>query len=297
MYHFFVGAFYFVFRFKVYLYVEYIKIEFSILVMLSEILFMILYIQEGLIMFSGKDMDFWNVFWTAISSISSVIIIIITICQLMQQNKRQNELDERQKKIEEREQYQIELNIKQSLFNRRIEIWEMLELLFSSIEKVDKKDLKDGRMGAFLVYNELTNNAYLDDVQSALGTLDLNDNGWMKDSLLQNIFLKKLSNMELLSKKVPLLFSGKGTEEVSNFIKYYQITLGELRKYWIIISDIHFSSIKQNKTFDEKFESYGMEEQLFGLDEKLEKLYSTYTSIKRHEYINQLYEQINFVEN
>ncbi len=271
--------------------------EFSTLMMLSELLFIVLYIQEGLIMFSGKDMDFWNVFWTAISSIGSVIIIIIMIYQLHQQSKRQNELDERQKKIEEREKYQIELNIKQSLFNQRVEIWEMLELLFSSIEKVDKKDLKKGGKGAFLVYNELTNNAYLDDVQGALGTLDLNDNGWMKDSLLQNIFLKKLSKMELLSKKVPLLFSGKGTKEVSDFINSYQITLGELRKYWIIISDIHFSSIKQNKTFDEKFESYGMEEQLFGLNEKLEKLYSTYTSIKRHEYINQLYEQINFVEN
>ncbi|QIW52136.1 hypothetical protein [Pseudolactococcus raffinolactis] len=154
-------------------------------------------------------MDFWSVFWTAIGSIGSVIIIIITIYQLHQQNKRQNELDERQKKIEEREQYQIELNITKFLFNRRVEIWEILELLFSSIEKMDKKDLMEGRMSAFLVYNELTNNAYLDDVQSALGTLDLNDNGWMEDSLLQNIFLKKLSNMELLSKKVPLLFSGK----------------------------------------------------------------------------------------
>ena len=154
-------------------------------------------------------MDFWSVFQTAIGSIGSVIIIIITIYQLHQQNKRQNELDERQKKIEEREQYQIELNITKFLFNRRVEIWEILELLFSSIEKMDKKDLMEGRMSAFLVYNELTNNTYLDDVQSALGTLDLNDNGWMEDSLLQNIFLKKLSNMELLSKKVPLLFSGK----------------------------------------------------------------------------------------
>ena len=242
-------------------------------------------------------MDFWSVFWTAIGSIGSVIIIIITIYQLHQQNKRQNELDERQKKIEEREQYQIELNITKFLFNRRVEIWEILELLFSSIEKMDKKDLMEGRMSAFLVYNELTNNAYLDDVQSALGTLDLNDNGWMEDSLLQNIFLKKLSNMELLSKKVHLLFSGKGTEEVSNFIKYYQITLGELRKYWIIISDIHFSSIKENKTFEEKFESYGMKEQLVELNKKVERLYSIYTIIKSNEYINQLYEQINFVEN
>lgn len=86
-------------------------------------------------------MDFWSVFWTAIGSIGSVIIIIITIYQLHQQNKRQNELDERQKKIEEREQYQIELNITKSLSNRRVEIWEILELLFSSIEKMDKKDL------------------------------------------------------------------------------------------------------------------------------------------------------------
>ena len=72
--------------------------------------------------------------WEAISAISTMvgsivgaIVLTITVFQLFQQNKRQNELDERQKKIEEREKYQIELNIKQSLFERRLSSWKIIK--------------------------------------------------------------------------------------------------------------------------------------------------------------------------
>ena len=66
------------------------------------------------------DMTYWSTFWTAIGSIVGACVLGVTVYQLWVQNKRQNELDERQNKIEEREKYQIELNIKQSLFERRI---------------------------------------------------------------------------------------------------------------------------------------------------------------------------------
>lgn len=193
-------------------------------------------------------------FWTAFGSIVGACVLGFSVYQLRVQNKRQNELDEHQKKIEDkiekRENYQIELNIKQSLFERRISSWNILSALLSSIEEMNNIS-REFSISPLLMYFDLTNNFYLESIQGALGGLDVDDREWRTDSKVQNMFLRKLSEMDNISKEITLLFSGNEIEELKKFVIMYHKLLKKLRTDQILVGSVRQDSIKYGQNFDD----------------------------------------------
>ncbi|WP_285011180.1 hypothetical protein [Lactococcus garvieae] len=243
-------------------------------------------------------MEFWETFWTAVGFVGGVLVLIVTVYQLIKQSERQNELDERQKKIDEREKYQIELNIKQSLFERRLSSWKIIKSLYLSIEKEmwSTTTLKNSKNFSFFKYLDLTNNFYLENIQEALGGMDLNNREWLTNSLIQNTFLKKISEMELLADEITLLFSGEEGEQVSRFISQYKENLNKFRKDRIRMDSIREVSIKNDEEFDEVAERHGLREEQEKIHTEYDLLYKMYKDIKENNYIDKLYSQIKFTE-
>lgn len=243
-------------------------------------------------------MEFWTTFWTAVGSIVGACVLGVTVYQLRQQNKRQNELDERQKKIEEREKYQIELNIKQSLFERRLSSWKIAKTLFESIEKEiwSGSIINNTKDFSFFKYIDLTNNFYLEDIQGSLGGMDLNKREWRTSSTIQNIFLKKLSEMELLSDEITLLFSGEESEQISQFIIKFKDILKSFRDNRMTMDTIREESIKSGDEFEEAAKRFGIKEIQKKLHAEYDLFYETYEKVKENDCINKLYTQIKFTE-
>ena len=234
------------------------------------------------------DMTYWSTFWTAIGSIVGACVLGVTVYQLWVQNKRQNELDERQNKIEEREKYQIELNIKQSLFERRISSWNILSALLTSTELQLYFSGKSDIYPLFM-YIDLTNNYYLESIQGALGTMDSADREWRTNPKIQNEFLKKLSEMENFSKEITLLFSGKEIDELKKFVNLYCKLLKNLHSDQIIVDAVRQDTIYDRKNFDDLSKSAGLSEKGEKVFKEFESLRDIAQEIIKNNYINLLH--------
>lgn len=239
-------------------------------------------------------MEFGETFWTAVGSIVGALVLCVTVYQLRQQNKRQNELDERQKKIEEREKYQIELNIKQSLFERRLSSWKIMKVLCLSVQTKRWSGANVNMENPIFLYFDLTNNFYLEGIQEALGVLDISNREWRTNPSIQNNFLKKMSEMELLSDEITLLFSGEEVIQLSQFIREFKKLLDNLRKHQIIIDSIQSDSEKMMKNFDDVAEGYDIQEKREILQKEYDNLCDVYRGIKENKCLDMLYMQIKF---
>lgn len=241
------------------------------------------------------NMAYWSTFWTAIGSIVGAFVLFVTVYQLRVQSKRQNDLDERQKKIEERESYQIELNIKQSLFERRISSWNILSGLLSTTEEMSYSSGKIDIYPLFM-YIDLTNNSYLESIQGALGGMDATNREWRKNEKVQNDFLKKLNEIDNFSKEITLLFSGNEIEELKKFVNMYRKLLKKLRSDQITLDAIRQDVINDGQDFDNlikitKFEEHGKKSQ-----EEFESLKAIAREIKNKDLMNQLFNEIKFTK-
>lgn len=241
-------------------------------------------------------MELDETFWTAVGSIVGALVLCVTVYQLIQQNKRQNELDERQKKIEEREKYQIELNIKQSLFERRLFSWKIMKVLYLSVQTKRWSGTNVNMENPIFLYFDLTNNFYLEGIQEALGVLDISNREWRSDPSIQNNFLKKLSEMELLSDEITLLFSGEEVLQISQFISGFKNMLDSLRKHQMVLDSIQSDSEKMMKDFDEVAEGYDIQEKREILQKEYDDLCNVYRNIKENKYLDIIYKQIKFAE-
>lgn len=233
---------------------------------------------------------------TMIGSFVSAVVLGLTVYQLKQQNKRQNELDERQKKIEEREKYQIELNIKQSLFERRLLSWQITKVLYLSVETKRMFGEDDNMENPIFLYFDLTNNFYLEGIQNALGMRDIHNREWRTNPSIQNNFLKKLSEMELLSDEITLLFSGEEMIQLSQFINGYKNMLASLRKHQMVLDQIQIKSEKMMKDFEVIAEGYDIQKKREILQKEYDNLCDVYRGIKENKYLDMLYMQIKFAE-
>lgn len=238
-------------------------------------------------------MEFWATFWTAIGSIVGALVLCVTVYQLRQQNKRQNELDERQKKIEEREKYQIQLNIKQSLFERRLSSWKIIKALYLTIDDELFYVREEDTDFPSLIYINLNNNYYLKDMQNAIRMENSSGNAWSES---QDSFLMKMNDMELLSDEIPLLFSGEEGEKISNFIISYRNVIKNIRSYELRIESIKEEAEGSKEKLDKLIK-------LFQIEAKRDRIYEQYTllcemcrNIKENNHIDELYEQINFTK-
>lgn len=235
---------------------------------------------------------------TAVGSGVSAAVLIVTVYQLRKQSNRQNELDERQKKIEEREAYRIELNIKQSLFERRVSTWKIIKTLYLSVEKEiwSGPIINNSKDFSFFKYIDITNNFYLENIQGALGDMNLDNREWRTNPSIQNNFLKKISEMELLSDEIPLLFSGEESNQVSQFIRKYKDILQSFRENRMMMDSIRKESMSSEEEFEKVAERYNIEEKQKELHLKYNLLDDIYKEIKEKDYINKLYTQIKFTE-
>lgn len=241
-------------------------------------------------------MEFWMTFWTAVGAIVGALVLGVTVYQLIKQNKRQNELDERQKKIEEREKYQIELNIKQSLFERRLSSWKIMKVLCLAVQTKCWSGANINMENPIFLYLDLTNNFYLEGIQEALGGLDISKREWRTNPSIQNNFLKKLSEMELLSDEITLLFSGEEVIQISQFISGFKNMLDSLRKHQMILDSIQSDSEKMMKDFDDVAEGYDIQEKREILQKEYDDLCNVYRNIKENKYLDIIYNQIKFAE-
>lgn len=232
---------------------------------------------------------------TMVGSVVSAVVLIVSVYQLKKQNDRQNELDKRQKKIEGREIYQIELNIKQLLFERRLSGWNILGELLESIELM-KHSSGSIERNPVLIYTDLTNNGYLEVIQRSLGTIDKKDRKWCTDPIVQNNFLKKVSEMVMFSKEISLIFSGSESEILKEFVYLYQDMLRELRKYNILVDKVVQEAVIENKSFDEMCESFKLEEKEEMLVTQFKLLENIHKEIYEKNLMNKLYNQMKFIK-
>ncbi|MFK4945748.1 hypothetical protein [Lactococcus garvieae] len=234
--------------------------------------------------------------WEAISAISTMvgsIVLTITVFQLFQQNKRQNELDERQKKIEEREKYQIELNIKQSLFERRLSSWKIIKTLYLTIDN-DLFDVREDDFDfPFLIYINLNNNYYLKDIQNAIRMDKLSDNTRSEN---QDSFLMKMNDMELLSDEITLLFSEEEGEQLSNFIISYKKLIISTRRYKLKMESIREQSEGSKEKLDKLPKIFQEEARRNRIYEQYTLLCEMHKNIKENNFIDELYKQIKFTK-
>lgn len=238
--------------------------------------------------------------WEAISAISTMfgsivgaIVLTITVFQLFQQNKRQNELDERQKKIEEREKYQIELNIKQSLFERRLSSWKIIKALYLTIDNELIYIGEEVFDFPLHIYINLNNNYYLKDIQNAIRRDKLSDNAWSEN---QDSFLMKMNDMELLSDEITLLFSGEEGEQLSNFIISYKNLIRSTRRNVLETESIGVQSEGAEEKLDKIPEIFPKEARRDKIYEQYVLLCEMHKNIKENNFIDELYKQIKFTK-
>lgn len=233
-------------------------------------------------------MEFWATFWTAIGSIVGALVLCVTVYQLRQQNKRQNELDERQKKIEEREKYQIELNIKQSLFERRLSSWKIIKALYLTIDDelfpVNEEDIEF----PFYIYVNLNNNYYLKDIQNVISMGNSREDVWRES---QESFLMKMNDMELLSDEMTLLFSGEEGKLMSDFIISYKNVIKSIRNY-----ELRMKSIRRQSEGPKLTKILRKEPGRDRIYKQYISLCEMYKNIKENNYIDELYKQIKFTK-
>ncbi|GAB1376025.1 hypothetical protein MASR1M48_08710 [Lactococcus petauri] len=238
-------------------------------------------------------MEFWTTFWTAVGSIVGAFVLVVTVYQLIQQNKRQNELDERQKKIEEREKYQIDLNIKQSLFERRVTSWKIIKALYLSIDDENFILNKEDSEFPIFMYIKLTNNYYLQDIGNSIRGKNEKDHTWRRK---QDSFLMKMNDMTLLSYEIPLLFSGKEGEHISNFINSYKEMIKSVRRYEWNMDNLRELSELEKEVFNKHTDVSKIKSQREDLYEQYKLLFEMYKEIKENKYIDELYQQIKFTK-
>ncbi|WP_285011239.1 hypothetical protein [Lactococcus garvieae] len=242
----------------------------------------------------------WSWSWEAISAIStaagaiiSAIVLVVTVYQLIQQSKRQNELDDRQQKIEEREEYQIDLNIKQSLFERRVSSWKIIKALYLSFDDENFIINKEHSDFPFYIYLKLTNNYYLQDIGNSIRGKNEKDHTWRRK---QDSFLMKMNEMTLLSYEITLLFSGKEGEQISNFINSYKEMIKSVRRYEWEIDNLREISEVRNESFNKHADESRIKSQRETLYEQYNLLFEMYKDIKENKYIDELYQQIKFTK-
>ena len=124
--------------------------------------------------------------------------------------------------------YQARLSNKQSLFNRRLNIWITVDKLMSVYVK-NAKDLEhddEPQMNIDLQFALLTNTTYLQSISTSINQV-LDADPQLKLHL-------KLDEMKSLAMEARFCFKGKSGEAIAEFIEAYQSLLFSMYQYQIL---------------------------------------------------------------
>lgn len=169
--------------------------------------------------------------------------------------------------------YQARLSNKQSLFNRRLNIWITVDKLMSVYAK-NAKNLEhddEPQMDIDLQFALLTNTTYLQSISTSIKhVLDA-------DPQL-NLHLK-LDEMKSLAMEARFCFKGKSGEAIAEFIEAYQSFLFSMYQYQILFKMMSEKAKEYQWTLEQASEKLHEPDQRKDLFEKESALAASYKTL------------------
>ena len=182
--------------------------------------------------------------------------------------------------------YQARLSNKQSLFNRRLNIWITVDKLMSVYVK-NAKDLEhddEPQMDIDLQFTLLTNTTYLQSISTSINhVLDA-------DPQL-NLHLK-LDEMRTLAMEARFCFKGKSGEAIAEFIEAYQSLLFSMYQYQILLNKMLQNAREYQWTLEQASEKLHEPDQRRELFEKENALAASYKTLCQQNKRDRIQRQI-----
>ena len=169
--------------------------------------------------------------------------------------------------------YQARLSNKQSLFNRRLNIWITVDKLMSVYAK-NAKNLEhddESQMAIDLTFALLTNTTYLQSISASINKV--------LDADLQLKLHFKLDEMRSLAMEAKFCFKGKSGDAIAEFLQAYQSLLFSMYQYQILLSKMSQSAKVYQWTLDQASEKLHEPEQRQDLFEKGSALAASYKTL------------------
>lgn len=169
--------------------------------------------------------------------------------------------------------YQARLSNKQSLFNRRLNIWITFDKLMS-VYANNAENLKhddEPQMAIDLLFVWLTNTTYLQSISASINKV--------LDADLQLKLHLKLDEMRSLAMEAEFCFKGKSGEAIAEFIDAYQSLLFSMYQYQILFKMMSEKAKDYQWTLEQATEKLCEPKQRQELFEKENALAASYKTL------------------
>lgn len=169
--------------------------------------------------------------------------------------------------------YQARLSNKQSLFNRRLNIWITVDKLMSVYVK-NAKNLEhddESQMAINLLFVLLTNTTYLQSISTSINQV--------LDAEPQLNLHLKLDEMKSLAMEAKFCFKGKSGDAIAEFIEAYQSLLFSMYQYQILLNKMSQSAEEYQWTLEQAGERLGEPDQRQDLFERESALAASYKTL------------------
>lgn len=169
--------------------------------------------------------------------------------------------------------YQARLSNKQSLFNRRLNIWITVDILMSVYAK-NAKNLEhndEPQMAIGLLFEWLTNTTYLQSISTSINHV-LDADPQLKLHL-------KLDELKSLAMEARFCFKGKSGDTIADFIEAYQSLLFSMYQYQILLDKMSQSAKEYQWTLEQASEKLHEPDQRKDLFERESALAASYKTL------------------
>ena len=169
--------------------------------------------------------------------------------------------------------YQARLSNKQSLFNRRLNIWITVDKLMSVYAK-NAKNLEhndEPQLAIDRLFVWLTNTTYLQSISASINHV-LDADSQLKLHL-------KLDEMKSLAMEARFCFKGKSGNAIAEFIEAYQSLLFSMYQYQILLNKISQSAKEYQWTLEQPYEKLHEPDKRKDLFEKETALAASYMTL------------------
>lgn len=181
---------------------------------------------------------------------------------------------------------QSQMANRQSLFNRRLNIWITVEKLMG-LYRENSKLLKQGdkpQLAISLNFAWLTNTTLLQEIAPAIS--HALDKEW------QLVFHLKLDEMRSLSKEAAFVFKGKPNKAIADFINAYQALLMTMYQYQIVLNEMKSGIEKFHWTLEDAIEGVGEKSYRMTLHDAERHLDATYKKLNNSWMLGRIERQI-----
>lgn len=176
---------------------------------------------------------------------------------------------------------------KQSLFERRLRIWIVVEkLMFLYRSNSDHLDIGDGpQLHIELCFKWLTNTTFLQEIQLAIAHV--------LESGYQLKLHLKLDEMKSLSAEAIFVFKFKPKVVIAEFIEAYQALLFSMYRYQIVINGVQANANKFHLTFERAAEQLDEERYRADLSAAIDRLAVAHEKLDCQRMIKRIQRQIS----